>query len=96
MLQPNRKSFPGYIKRGYEYASKRILEDEKVIDLLNKISSIDDSVVILDDIFDESETRNGKPCLYKDIGIQGAIIKAELLKTKTLEYFFELMAFSAR
>lgn len=91
-LQPIKKSFESYIKLGYEYNNKYM--SRKQLSILKEISSIDDAVLIMDDIFDKSKYRNGKICLYRKIGIQGAILNAEILKAKAIEALIELMKVS--
>lgn len=90
MLQPIKKSFSWYIVKWYEYWSWKKLTEKKLINLVNKIHLLDDSILILDDILDWSEIRNNKPCLYKEIGTSKAIVHSELLKTKCLNIFFDL------
>lgn len=91
-LQPIKKSFENYIRLGYEYNNKSI--GKKQLNILEKILIIDDAVLIMDDIFDESKLRNGKPCLYRKVGIQGAILTAQILKSKSIEVLIELMNIS--
>ncbi|MCA9497461.1 MAG: polyprenyl synthetase family protein, partial [Nanoarchaeota archaeon] len=55
------------------------------IELINRLSSIDDAILIIDDILDDSQIRNGKPCYYKEHGIKNSIITAEILKYETIE-----------
>lgn len=76
---------------GYEYASDDLKIKNDCLPFLSNISLVDDGVLILDDIYDQSEIRNGKPCLYKEIGLQSALIEAELLKLKAEKNLFLLM-----
>jgi len=91
-LQPTTKSFENYIRLGYEHNFQKMNSTQLV--LLKDISFIDNSVLILDDIFDQSKTRNGKPCLYFKEGIQKAILTAELLKSKSIDSLTKLMEVS--
>ncbi|MFA6995418.1 MAG: polyprenyl synthetase family protein [Patescibacteria group bacterium] len=78
-LQPKSKSFEHYIYIGFKFATKKNLNivGKK---LLKNISCIDDSILIIDDIIDKSKLRNGKSCLYLQIGEEGAILKSKLLE----------------
>ncbi len=68
-LQPNKKSFKSYIEFGYRYSSsKELINNDLILQKINKIQRIDDSILILDDIKDKSKYRNGKKCLYIKIG----------------------------
>lgn len=89
-LQPTRKSFENYIRLGFEYASGKSLNKNSLLSL-KKISLIDDAVLIIDDILDNSKTRNGKPCLYLQEGIQSAIVQAELSKVRAIENLIKVM-----
>ena len=92
-LQPLNKSFENYIKLGYEYnLIKKITPKQGK--LLKEISKIDDSILILDDIIDESKLRNAKPCLYIQEGLQKAIISSEILKSDSINSLIELMKIS--
>ena len=92
-LQPSNKSFENYIKLGYEFNSiKKITAEQNK--LLKQISKIDDSILILDDIIDKSELRNGKPCLYKQEGLQEAIVQSEILKSEAISSLIKLMKIS--
>ena len=93
MLQPKSKSFPRYIQKGYEYASGKKMNIQQ-ISCLKKLSAIDDSVLILDDILDDSKLRNGKKCLHTVIGIGNAIVKAELLKSTAIKALKQQMSIS--
>ena len=89
-LQPRNKSFGFYVRYGYILAGgKPSLEQDE---LFTQISLIDDSVLILDDIFDNSSTRNGKPCLHKSHGIQYANITAQKMIPFTDEMVEEIAA----
>lgn len=93
MLQPIKKSFVWYLFKWVEYSWKSINNFEVPNDLIEELHRLDDSILIIDDIFDESFERNGKPCLYRSIWIQGAIIEAQLLQTsfiKSLEHLMDL------
>jgi geranylgeranyl pyrophosphate synthase len=81
-LQPLKKSFPYYIQLGMEYVSKDLSEKQKK--LLSSIK-IDDSILIIDDILDNSKIRNNNSCLYVKKGIFNAIIYSELLKIKSIK-----------
>lgn len=78
-LQPKSKSFEYYIYIGFKFATKKNLNivEKK---LLKNISFIDDSILIIDDIIDKSKLRNGKPCLYLQIGEERAILESKLLE----------------
>jgi geranylgeranyl pyrophosphate synthase len=89
-LQPNRKSLGNYIRLGFEYASGKNF-GKNSLSALEKINLIDDAVLIIDDILDNSKIRNGKPCLYIQEGIQSAIIKAELNNVKAVENLIKVM-----
>ena len=92
-LQPSNKSFENYIKLGYEFNSiKKITAEQNK--LLKQISKIDDSILILDDIIDKSELRNGKPCLYKQEGLQEAIVQSEILRSEAISSLIKLMKIS--
>lgn len=88
-LQPLERAFELYVKLGLQRNFAEITSPQ--VQLLKGLSKIDDALLIVDDIFDESETRNGKPCLYKQEGVQKAIVTAELLKTQAYDTLFELM-----
>jgi len=92
-LQPTRKSFENYIRLGFEYASRKSFDKNSLL-ALKKISLIDDAVLIVDDIIDNSKTRNGKPCMYLQEGIQSAIIQAELNKVQAIENLIKVMKIS--
>jgi len=88
-LQPTRKSFGNYIKIGYEFAShKKVNKDLKR--LFDMITVIDDSVLIMDDILDKSELRNGTPCFYKIHGTQKAIITAKFQECEAINALMQL------
>ncbi len=89
-LQPTRRAFENYLKLGYEYASNKKIS-KSVLPILKKISVIDDAVLIIDDILDNSKLRNGKPCLYLREGKPKAIAKAEEYKVEAVEAINELM-----
>lgn len=91
MLQPEEKSFPHYIIKWYEFWSNTKLEDFEKSKIIKDLWIIDNSILILDDIFDESQKRNWRMCLYRKIGIQWAIIKAELLKSEFVWKIIKLM-----
>jgi geranylgeranyl pyrophosphate synthase len=65
------KSIENYIKLGYEYNSNNLNYEQ--LFLLKNISKIDESILILDDILDNSKIRNKNPCLYLEIGVEKAI-----------------------
>ncbi len=89
-LQPTRKSFENYVRLGFEYASGKSLDKKSLLDL-KKISLIDDAVLIVDDILDNSKTRNGNPCLYLQKGLQSAIVQAELSKVEAIQSLIKVM-----
>jgi len=89
-LQPKKKSLSYYIRLWYEYASSMEFT-EKEIEILNHIDLLDDAILIVDDIFDNSKLRNWKPCLYIEEWIQKALISAELCKVQAIEKVSELM-----
>ena len=60
------KSLEHYISKGYEYAIG--------IPLKNNMSEFDKGVIIIDDIFDNSEYRNGHKTLYRTKGLNLAIL----------------------
>jgi len=91
-LQPAKKSFEHYLRLGYEYNFRKMNPSQ--LALLNDIAFIDHSILILDDIFDQSKTRNGKPCMYIREGIQKAILTAEILKSRAIESLTKLMEVS--
>ncbi len=91
-LQASKTSFENYILIAYEYNFKKM--NSQQLSLLHKISAIDDSILILDDILDESKTRNGKPCLYIKEGLQKAIISAELLRIEAFNSITKLSLIS--
>ena len=88
-LQPLKKSFGNYIKVGYEFAKRKKMNN-KQWGLLKRVSLIDNYVLILDDIIDESFLRNGKPCLYRKIGIPSALIIAEEYRNNATNSLIEL------
>lgn len=88
-LQPTRKSYGNYIKIGYEFANHKKV-DSKLQELFDKITIIDDSVLIIDDILDQSEFRNGKLCFYKIYGLQNAIITAKLQESESINVIIYL------
>lgn len=88
-LQPKYRSFEYYINIGFKFAAKKNLSiAEKK--LLKKISFIDDSILIMDDIIDKSKLRNGKPCLYLQIGEENAILKSKLLEVEARKSLLDL------
>ncbi len=91
MLQPNMKSCWYYLAQWYIFWSWKQL-DEFSINLLQTINLFDDSILLVDDIIDESKTRNNNPCLYIQIGIPWTIIQSELLKKQATNALIELMA----
>jgi len=92
-LQPLKKSFPYYIQLGMEYGSKKKVTKSQN-KLLTQIAIIDDAILIIDDIIDNSLLRNNKPCLYREIGVSKSIITAELLKSKAITKLISLMKVS--
>lgn len=90
MLQPKKKSFAYYIQQWYEYALWEKISDSTFFEKLEHIYDIDNSILIIDDILDKSEERNWKPSLYKEIGIEKAIIEANLKYTNAISYLLEL------
>lgn len=91
-FQPKFKSFENYIKLGFEFNNKEMTLEQK--NILNKISKLDTSVLILDDILDKSEQRNNKPCLYKKIGKNKAIVQAKIFEKEAINYLIKLMEIS--
>lgn len=91
MLQPSKKSFQYYIIRWYEYGLWKRISDKNILKLFAPLCTIDDSILILDDIFDQSLSRNGNPCLYKEIWISWAILKAESLKSEFIASLLSIM-----
>lgn len=89
-LQPVKKSFGNYVKIGYEFAAHTTIPP-KYANLFNKVSVIDDSVLIIDDILDQSSCRNGKSCLYKKSGLESALITAKLQEFKSFNALVALM-----
>lgn len=88
-LQPKFKSFDYYIYIGLKLATKKNLNNiEKK--LLKKVSYIDDSVLIIDDIIDKSKLRNNKPCLYLQIGEERAILESKLLEIEARKSLLDL------
>ncbi len=75
--QPKSKSFEYYIQVGYEYASGKKLLDEE-LQILEKISDIDTSIIKIDDILDREEYRNNQKCIHLIDGIDKTIISARL------------------
>lgn len=74
-MQPSISSLGYYTLAGYEYASGKHLGARQKREI-NKINSFDSHVLIIDDILDDSEKRNGKICIHrKDLG--RAISKAQ-------------------
>lgn len=88
-LQANNKSFAHYIDIGLKISKKEELTPEKKL-FLKKTSLIDDSILIIDDIIDKSKFRNSRPCLYRRIGEEGAIIKSKLLEIESRKNLSEL------
>lgn len=89
-LQPTKKAFENYLKLGYEYASKK-KASKNIIPIIRKISLIDNGVLIIDDILDNSKLRNGKPCLYLKEGKSKALAKAEEYKAEAVKSINKLM-----
>jgi len=88
-LQPKNKSFGFYVEYGFILAGGNpSVKQEK---LFAKLSLIDDSVLILDDIFDNSISRNGKPCLHRTHGIQHASITAQKYQSQAYDCLYDLM-----
>jgi geranylgeranyl pyrophosphate synthase len=88
-LQPENKTFGFYVRYGYLLTGNKPNESQEI--LFRKISIIDDSILILDDIKDKSLLRNGKPCLYKKIGMKLATLTAEKDKQRAEHYLKKLM-----
>ncbi len=80
-LQPRKKSLGNYIKLGYEISEKTLNKNN--LELINKISLVDEYILIIDDILDKSLIRNGKPCLYIERGIKEAKRIAEDYKQQS-------------
>lgn len=91
-LQPKRKSFGFYVR--YDYVLSGGKPSSKHDVLFNKISLIDDSVLIMDDIFDNSVLRNGKPCVHRQHGVQYASVIAQKYQTQAHNYLVALMILS--
>lgn len=88
-LQSKFKSFDYYIYIGFRFATKKNLNIEEK-KLLKKVSFIDDSILIIDDIIDKSKLRNGKPCLYLQIGEKKAILESKLLEIEARKNLLNL------
>ncbi|MGV8168473.1 MAG: polyprenyl synthetase family protein [Candidatus Nanoarchaeia archaeon] len=65
-MQPKNKSLANYISEGYFFATGNYLP--------NGLDIFDRGILRLDDILDESDERNGKPCKYITNGINKTII----------------------
>lgn len=88
-LQPKSKSFGFYVRYGFILAGGcPSLKQER---LFSKLSLIDDSVLILDDILDNSSSRNGTLCLHRTHGIQHATIVAQQYQSRAYDYLHALM-----
>lgn len=87
-LQPSSKSFENYIKLAFTYSSINLTQDQ--LDLIEKLSIIDDSILMIDDILDDSQIRNGKPCYYKHHGIKKSIIDSQILYCEANEVILDL------
>lgn len=90
-LQPNKKSFEYYAYLGYRFANKKNLTPSEK-KLFRNLSAIDDSILIIDDIMDKSKLRNGRPCLYLQLGEEKAIIRSKLLEIEARENLLNLAA----
>lgn len=62
-----------------------------MLEILNNVSLLDNAILIVDDIFDNSKLRNWSPCLYIEKWIQNALIQAELFKVEAIKQLEELM-----
>jgi len=89
-MHPQERSFARYIRLGMSYASN-VEPSTSVLTLLSHVNTIDDAILIVDDILDESKVRNGKPCLYLQEGIPKALVTAELLKASADEALEKIM-----
>ena len=89
-LQPKERSFGYYIRLAYEYFSNKKMDKKQLI-LLSKASNVDDSVLLMDDILDNSSKRNGKLTYHRRYGIPRTIIDAQINYAESSLIFFELM-----
>ncbi|RJQ17055.1 hypothetical protein C4573_03285 [Candidatus Woesearchaeota archaeon] len=65
-MQPTIKSLEHYISKGYEYAMG--------IPLTNNMKEFDKGIIIIDDILDNSNYRNGNKTLHQAKGLNSAIL----------------------
>lgn len=54
---------------------------QKILGALKAVELMDFSVIVIDDILDESQRRMGRPTVYKKWGIKNAIIVSSILKS---------------
>lgn len=90
--QPKEKSFELYIEKGCEYASGKKLSG-KELQLLEKVSDIDTSIIKIDDVLDNEETRNDSKTIHLIDGIEKTIINAKLDEISGVESLTKLIDF---
>lgn len=89
MLQPLKKSFRKYVQLGLESSGTIITDREKTA--LKKLGEIDDAILILDDIIDQSLLRNGLPTLYREKGLGEAVLESQMIRCNATDALHELM-----
>jgi geranylgeranyl pyrophosphate synthase len=89
-LHPYEKSFGYYMRVGYAIASGRCIPQD-VDEAIEDASNVDTAILIIDDIIDESATRAGRPCMYREIGLKDALAEAMVIQWDALSALHRVM-----
>ncbi|GHH32307.1 polyprenyl synthetase family protein [Lentzea cavernae] len=84
LLHPYDKSLARYVRIGYLFAAGETLPAE-ADDEVSAVSQSDTSMLVIDDILDDSASRAGKPALHVSQGIKAAIVEAMLLHAAAVD-----------
>jgi geranylgeranyl pyrophosphate synthase len=89
-IHPYEKSFGYYVRLGYAIAAGATVPAAGD-GALERTSSLDTAILIIDDIIDESEGRAGRPCLYREVGIKDALARAMVIQCDAFTALLQAM-----
>jgi geranylgeranyl pyrophosphate synthase len=84
LIHPYEKSLPHYVRIGYLFATGERFPFA-VDTVLAGLSELDTSVLVVDDILDDSLTRAGRPALHRSAGVKSAIVESMLQLARAVD-----------
>jgi geranylgeranyl pyrophosphate synthase len=83
-LRRHRSALTAYIHQGYRHATGHPMPPDART-LVEQAAGLDTSMLIIDDLLDESRERAGRPCHFRIVGTKQAIVDAAIVRAQAID-----------